>query len=44
VGSWGDHDLSRIDRATNQVVATLALGRNIGGVALGGRAVWVTAQ
>jgi YVTN family beta-propeller protein len=44
VGSWGDHDLSRIDRATNRVVATLALGRNIGGVALGGGAVWVTAQ
>jgi YVTN family beta-propeller protein len=44
VASWGDHTITRIDEATNRVIATIQLGRNIGGAAVGGGAVWFTAQ
>jgi YVTN family beta-propeller protein len=41
VANWGGNSVSRIDPASNTVVATISVGTEPAGVAVGGGAVWV---
>jgi DNA-binding beta-propeller fold protein YncE len=42
--AYGDHDVARIDPATSQIVARIAVGRDPVGIASGNEGIWAVAR